>query len=315
MKAGSAMQLKIDAYIAHRRQGGYALTHEATQLANFARFADKIRHRGPLTLELASRWALASQHGRQITAARRIEVLRGFARYYQQFEPKTVIPPRRLCGPGHRRLTPHIYTDGEIDDLLMAAAKLRPPGSLRAASCRAIFGLLAATGLRISEATGLKRSDVDLNQGVLLIRHAKFGKQRWVPLHPTATNALRQYVTQRDREPLSATIDDFFVYDGGRPASTRNVQYAFETLRRKLRWRARGNHPSPRIHDLRHRFICRRIQAWYEGGVDVDHDILALSTYVGHVKPTDTYWYVTGTPELMAIAAKRFERSTVGGAV
>jgi integrase len=251
MKSGGSMQSKIDAYIAHRRQGGYALSREATQLANFARFADKIRHRGPLTLELASRWALASQHGRPITAARRIEVLRGFARYYQQFEPATVIPPLRLFGPGHRRLTPHIYTDSEIDGLLLAAAKLRPSGGLRAASCRAIFGLLAATGLRISEATGLKRSDVDLNQGVLLIRHAKFGKQRWVHLHPTTTNALRQYVKQRDREPLSATIDAFFAYDRGCPASTRNVQYAFETLRRKLRWRARGNHPSPRIHDLR----------------------------------------------------------------
>jgi len=309
------MQSKIDAYIAHRRQGGFALTHEATQLANFARFADKIRHRGPLTLELARRWALANRHGRPITAARRIEVLRGFARYYQQFEPASVIPPLHLFGPGHRRLTPHIYTDSEIDALLAAAGRLRPSGSLRAASCQAIFGLLAATGLRISEATKLKRSDVDLDQGLLLVRRAKFGRDRWVPLHYTATDALRAYVKQRDREPLSATSDAFFVYDRGRPASPGNVRYAFETLRRQLRWHARGGHPWPRIHDLRHRFICRRLEAWYEDGANVDHNILALSTYVGHAKPTDTYWYVTGTPELMAIAAKRFERSAAGGAV
>ena len=315
MKSGGSMQSKIDAYIAHRRQGGFALTHEAMQLANFARFADKIRHRGALTLELASRWALANRYGRAITAARRIEVLRGFARYYQQFEPASVIPPLHLFGPGHRRLTPHIYTDNEIGALLTAAGQLRPTGGLRAASCQTIFGLLAATGLRISEATGLKRSDVDLDQELLLIRPAKFGKTRWVPLHPTATDALRHYVKQRDRDPLSATSDAFFVYDRGHPASSGNVRYAFETLRRQLRWCARGSHPSPRIHDLRHRFICRRIQAWYEDGVNVDHDILALSTYVGHVKPTDTYWYVTGTPELMAIAAKRFEQSAAGGTV
>jgi integrase len=176
MKARGSMQAMVDAYITHRRQGGFALSQEATQLASFARFADQIHHHGPLTLELASRWALANRHGRRITAARRIEVLRGFVRYYQQFEPASVIPPLRLFGPGHRRLTPHIYTDSEIDALLAAAAQLGPSDGLRAASCQTIFGLLAATGLRISEATGLKRSDVDLDQGLLLIRRAKFGK-------------------------------------------------------------------------------------------------------------------------------------------
>lgn len=308
MNPRAAMRTKVESYLACRRQAGFSLRVEGQQLLSFARFADHSGHRGPLTLKLAVTWASASRGQRPLTAARRIEVLRGFARYCQQFDPSTEIPPVRLFGRAHRRLTPHIYTDREIRALLAATVHLFPPGGLRGACCRAIFGLFATTGLRLSEATGLKRADVNLEQGLLHIRQAKFGKSRWVPLHPTTTRALQHYAQARDRDPMSARTDAFFVGDYGRPARSRNIEYAFHLLRRRLRWQPRGSHPAPRIQDLRHTFICRRLQHWYEDGIDIDRNILALSTYVGHAKVTDTYWYVTATPELLAIAARRFER-------
>jgi integrase len=305
MKTRSTMRSKVETYLAGRRQAGFALKIDGEQLARFARFTDESGYRGALTIAIASRWALASKHGRRLTAARRIEVLRGFARYCQSFEPDTQIPPLRLFGPGHRRLTPHIFTDAEIRSLLQAALSLPPVGGLRAATCATVFGLIAATGLRISEATGLTRSDVDLHQGRLQVREGKFHKSRWVPLHPSAVQALRSYVRQRDRDPLTSVSDAFFVFGSGRAASSRNLHHAFKVLRRALQWRARGGHRYPRIHDLRHTFISKRLERWYQDGTDIERNILALSTYVGHAHVTDTYWYVSATPKLMASAASR----------
>jgi len=313
MNARSTMRSKVEAYLAERRQAGFELKIDGEQLARFARFTDSSGYRGALTIAVASRWALASKHGRRLTAARRIEVLQGFARYCQSFESGTEIPPLRLFGPGHRRLTPHIFTDAEIHSLLQAALSLIPVGGLRAATCATVFGLIAATGLRISEAAGLGRSDVDLCQGCLQIRQGKFHKSRWVPLHPSAVQALRRYARQRDRDPLTGVSDAFFVFDYGRAASVRSLHHAFKVLRRELRWRARGGHRYPRIHDLRHTFISKRLERWYQDGTDIERNILALSTYVGHAHVTDTYWYVTATPKLMAIAANRLAPLYTGG--
>lgn len=305
MNMPETMDAIVEAYLHHRRQAGFALAIEGAQLMRFARFANKVGHQGPLTVKLAIQWANASRHPTPLTAARRIEVLRPFARYCQQFDPATEVPPGGLFGPAHRRLAPHIFTDAEIAELLSACEYLHPPGGMRGASCATLFGLIAATGLRISEATSLTRSDVDLKRGLLHIRHAKFGKSRLVPLHPSATCALRHYVQRRARDGTIPDTDAFFVFDYGRTASISSVEYAFRLLRQQLKWRARGGHSAPRVHDLRHSFVCRRLERWYAEGLDIDRHILALSTYLGHAKITDTYWYVTATPELLALAAQR----------
>ena len=312
MNAACTMASKVDAYLAARRQAGFALRIEGEQLKRFARFANQHAHCGPLTVKLAVEWASSSRT--PLGPARRLEVMRGYAKYWRQFEPATEVPPRQLLGRAHRRLTPHIYTEAEVRALLSAATQLHPAGGLRGATCATIFGLIASTGLRISEAIGLSRSDVDLDQALLHIRLAKFGKSRWVPLHPTTVAALRRYCRRRDEDPLTAGTDGFFAFDYGRAALDRSVRYAFQLLRRRLQWRARGGHPAPRIHDLRHSFVCHRLEQWYAQGLDIDRNILALSTCVGHAKITDTYWYVTATPELLATAAQRFVRRT-GGAV
>ncbi len=309
MNSVKPMRMFVDSYLAYRRQMGYQLTIEGQQLHRFARFADTVEHRGPLTHQLAVAWATAPTATRipsSLTAARRIEVLIGFARYHQQFEPDTEIPQRHLFGQAHRRLLPHIFSDAEVIDLLEACSTLHPAGGQRGAACRAVFGLLAATGLRISEAVALEQRDVDLIAGVLEVRNAKFGKTRWVPLHPSVTQQLCWYASERDANHHRAAYEPFFIGDYERPLTSRSVRNAFKLLRKQLGWKARGDHAYPRVHDLRHRFICLTIQRWYDEGMDIDRHMLSLSTYVGHVHVTDTYWYVTATPALMARAAQRF---------
>jgi integrase len=316
MNSPVTMLEKVQAFLTSRHQGGYIGKIDGQRLRAFARFTDDSGYRGPLTIEVASRWARASQHGRQRTAAHRLAMVRRFARYCVKFDPTTQIPPPQLLGPeGGRRLTPHIYTDAEIEALLEAARALAPAGGLLGIGCATIFALIAATGLRTGEATALRRTDVDLQEGLLHIPHAKGGKSRWVPLHPSTTTALKQYAQRRDRDPQSATCQAFFVFDRGRAASLRNVEEYFRRLRRELKWRARGGHPAPRICDLRHRFITCQLIRWHEEGIDVDQRMLALATYVGHAHVSFTHWYVTATPALMAIAAQRFQPLTSRGDV
>ncbi len=303
----------VDAYIAYRRSYGYALKMEESQLKSFARFAEENSTDEHLTLALAVRWARTARKPNPLTWSRRIEVLRGFARFCLRTDPKTEIPERDLFGRAHRRLIPHIYTNAEVAALLNATARLLPQEGLRASSCRTILGLLASSGLRIGEALALSRSDVDLDNGVLDIREAKFQKHRLVPLHQSTTIALRDYAQRRDQLVAHPTCDCFFLRDDGRPVDRRSVLYALQTLCDELGWQPRGDYPHHRLHDLRHTFIVRSVLGSYERGCGVDHAVLALSTYVGHAKVSDTYWYLTGIPELMSLAGARFHRYALGG--
>lgn len=305
MNVRGTTEHKVVAYLAERRQAGYRLTIAGQQLLAFARFTDASGYRGPLTIEIASRWAHATRGGRRLTAARRIELLRPFASFCRSWDDQSEIPPLRLLGPGHRRLTPHIYNGAQLCLLMHAARRLPPAGGLRGETCATIVGLMAACGLRISEATGLRREDVDLDQGCLRIRAGKFGKERLVPLHPSTRSALRRYASRRDRDPRCAERSEFFLFEPRRPLTTQHMHYAFRIVRRALRHRPCSGHGRFRLQDLRHTFVCRRIEHWHRQGVDVDRHMLALSTYVGHVSPTETYWYVTATPQLMALAAQR----------
>jgi integrase len=291
----------------------YATALRAMRLMCFARFADQIGHSGPITVELALRWACSSSRSTAATRAGRLKILSPFAKYRLQFDPATEIASSGLCGPGHRRLTPHIYSEEEIETLLVTARQLPPTGGLRPVTCETVFGLLAATGLRVSEALALRREDVNLERSLLTIRQSKFRKARLVPIHPTTAEALRAYACNRDEKLPTRTTDAFFLSDSGRPMNYRQIEYAFARLRVQLRWQARGGHPHPRIYDLRHSFICRRLIGWYQEGIDVGNAMLMLSTYVGHSQVTDTFWYVTAIPELMAIAGDRFERFVQGG--
>lgn len=306
MNARASWMLRVEAYLAYRRRHGFELTIDATQLRSFACFADKSAADGHLTVALAIAWAQASQRATPLTWARRIEILRGFVRFCLRDDPATEIPPRGLFGPDHRRLVPHIYTETELCTLLEATRGLAPTRGLRPATCRCVFGLLAATGLRISEALALTTADTDLDSGVLHIREAKFHQQRLVPLHPSVTDSLRAYTRRRNRLVPQPGCDRFFLRDDGNGANQPGILYALQTLCQQLGWQPRGDYRRHRLHDMRHTFIVRSLLRFYEQGVDIDSAILALSTYVGHAKVSGIYWYVTGIPELMAIAAERF---------
>lgn len=313
MKRTPSLESMVHDYLGYRRHLGFGLGREGPQLLSFARFADQAGHKGPVTLKLAVSWARASQCPRRLTWARRLGIVRRFAKYCLQFDPHTEVPPPGLFGPTSRRLVPHIYSREEIADLLAATAELRSKNGLRAATYEAFLGLIAATGLRLSEALELQRSDVDLTHGLMTIRQTKFRKSRLVPLHTSTTQALRRYACLRDRKVSVPESDSFFLSARGARLDPRTVEYTFAQLRKRLGWMARGSYRFPRIQDLRHSFICHRLVSWYEQGVEVDNAILALSTYVGHTQVTDTYWYVTAIPELMAIATQRFERFAKGG--
>jgi len=308
MTPAPSMQSLVRAYLEERRRLGFALDISGSQLMAFARYVDQTGHRGPLTSRIILDWAQGqATRATHITWARRLEILRPFARYRAQFDPDTGIPDRYIFGRAHRRLTPHIYTDREIADLLAAAAQLAPKGSLRPATYETLFGLIAAAGLRISEALNLRCSDVDLTQRLLTVRQTKFRKSRLLPLHATTTAALARYLALRKEYVVTSRPDWFFVSLTGGRFIKRNVHWVFQRLRRSLGWIARGGHPAPRIHDLRHTFACRRVQIWHSQGAEIDHAMVALSTYLGHAKVSDTYWYLTGIPDLMAVTARRFE--------
>jgi integrase/recombinase XerD len=320
MLAGEAVMTKTiswttraEAYISYRRALGFELKTEAARLLQFAKFAEAMKQ-NQLTVALAVQWARTSKSQTPITLGRRIEVVRGFAKYCQRFGVGNEVPPRDLFGSTYRRLVPHIYTEEELLTLLEAADNLSPVNGLRPSTCRTIFGLLATSGLRISEAVNLTCADVDLVAGVIAIRESKFHKSRLVPLHATVTAALNSYVQLRDRIVSKPTSEHFFLLDNGSPANQRGILYALHELCKQLGWQPRGDYSNHRLHDLRHTFIVRSALGFYQQGIDIDRAILALSTYVGHAKVADTYWYFTGIPELMAIAAERFHHYSQQGA-
>jgi integrase len=298
----------VEEYLAYRRGLGFALESPAWLLRDFARYADRVGHEGPLSSELAVEWALRSRSSDPAQAARRLSTVRQFARYRALLDPATEVPPAGLLGRVPRRRQPHIYNDAELAALLEQAGLLLPRRGLRPRTYVAFFSLLAASGLRLSEACRLERGDVDLNAGVLTVREGKFRKARLVPLHPSATEALARYAACRDACCELAGPGRFFRTERSPALTAAAVEKTFSRIRQRLGWSAQGRARAPRIHDLRHSFAVRRLLCWYEEGAELEQRLLALSTYLGHAHVRDTYWYLTGVPELMAIAAHRFER-------
>jgi integrase len=304
MKLSDSMLSRVEDYLRYRRALGYALRIEGGMLLNFARFADKDGHRGPLTCDLATRWARLPATPDRLYWARRIEVLIGFARYCRIFDSRTEIPPRHLFGPAHRRKTPYIYSCRQLEELVFAARQLPWDGKMH--TYATLFGLLACTGLRISEALGLRRDHVDLKQGILTIKESKRRRFRLVPLHPSAVPPLEEYAAKRIKRFPEATF--FFVNRCGNRLPYTTVRTAFRKLTLRLGWVKNGKRP--RIHDLRHSFACRVLFKWRSRKAGQQDRIDWLSHYLGHERVSDTYWYLSATPELFAAAVSRFKPPT-----
>ena len=313
MAAGDVMTgaaaLMAGDYITLRRGLGYRSRVSERYLRAFARYLDRAGHDGPIPLELSLDWAASTASADPCNPARRLTAVRGFLRHLSALDGATEVPAPGLLGPAGHRKPPHVHSDREISDLLRAAARLAPAGGLRPHCYATLFGLLACTGLRISEALSLACEDVDLTGGgMLTVRAGKRGRMRLVPLHPSSLAPLRDYGAHRRlRYGPPGDGDAFFRTDRSDHVSYNAAGSTFTVLRRQLGWTAAGRTRAPRIHDLRHRMVVRRIQAWHAHGADVDHKIAVLATYLGHAQVTDVYWYMSAVPELMSIVAGRFE--------
>ncbi|MFM0557094.1 tyrosine-type recombinase/integrase [Paraburkholderia sediminicola] len=314
MSARISLQQRIDDYLAERRSLGFELRSRDTLLASFARYVADRHHRGPLTADLMTDWARQDKWHRDTPAtwAARLAIVRHFARYLKQFEPDIETPEEPVFGPERGRVAPHIFHEDEIVALLAAACRLDPKGSLRPVTYETLFGLMASTGLRVSEAIHLLDADVDLKHGMLTIRQTKFAKSRQLPIHPGTVAALKRYRRQRMQQVATSPDMSFLISSRGRrlgqPLGERQAHRVFNSLRDSLGWVNRGAHTAPRLHDLRHTFAVRRMMLWHAEGTDIDQMMLALSTYMGHAEIFYTYWYLTAVPELMALAGGKFER-------
>jgi integrase len=301
----SALRQSLDDYLAVRRSVGYKLESVARMLSSFVAFAERAGA-GTITTELALSWATQPQQASPIWLAHRLSAVRGFARYLHALDPAAEIPPADLlAAPGYQPAPPYLYSDADIAALLAAARRLTPP--LQAATFETLLGLLAVTGLRIGEAMRLDRDDIDWDEKVLVVRSSKFGRSREVVCHDSTIEALRAYSARRDQlcpRPASAS---FFVSQRGRRLAHHSVYAAFHQLAGEAGLLQRPGGRPPRVHGLRHSFAVGTLLRWYRDGGDVQARLPLLSTYLGHVRPSSTYWYLTACPELLALAAERLE--------
>jgi len=292
----------VEDYLRLRRALGFKLERAGHLLPTLVTYLEAAGSPW-LTTELAVSWARLPARARPNYWAARLAVARGFARYLQTIEPGTEVPPAGVFPSRRHRPAPYLWSQRDIRLLLDGARTIRSP--LRAATYEALFGLLAVTGLRVGEAVGLDRGDVDFQAGVITIRHAKFDRTRLVPLHPTTTAALRAYAIERDRLCPAPSSVAFFVSTAGTPLNRSDVAETLRRLTTAMGLRSATVHPTP--HQLRHSFAVRTLIGWQRSGASIDERIAALSTYLGHVSPADTYWYLSAAPELMALAAERLD--------
>ena len=296
----SELSRHLEDYLRLRRALGFKLEFPGYVLPSLISHLDEAGA-ATITAELAISWAGLPRGVLPITWAHRLGAARGFARYLKTIDPATEMPPAGIWPSVSPRPQPYIWADRDIRRLLAAARELRPP--LRAATYETLLGLLAASGMRLGEATGLDRADADLDSGVLTIRDGKFGRSRLVPLHPTVTSALASYAACRDKLCPSPAATRFFVSTAGTALRTSGVDHTFAQLTTALGLRTPDRRP--RVHDLRHSFAVRQLLEWHRAGADVQARMPVLSAYLGHVSPEGTYWYLTAVPELMELAAAR----------
>jgi len=298
----------LEEYLSIRRALGSKLREPAGLLRQFVAFADR-EGVSFVSRKLAVQWATQPANALPSTWSDRLRMVRQFAEYLSASDPRTEIPQKELLPYRYQRKPPYLYTDKQILNLVKSAKKLDPPGGLRAHTYATLFGLLAVTGMRISEPISLDREDVDLQQGVLTIRQTKFGKSRLVPLHASTVAKLREYARLRDRLCPNPMSPSFFVSERGTRLTDFTVRRWFVILSRQIGLRGENDSHGPRLHDLRHGFVIKTLLKWYRGGVDVERRMPVLATYLGHGHVADTYWYLSATPELLHLVTLKLEKS------
>jgi integrase len=307
----SALSAELDRYLAVRRSLGHDLQTSERILRRFVGFAEA-EGEDRVSTALFTRWQGVFGAASRQTWAGRLSMVRLFAQWLHGLDPRHEVPPADLLPYRYRRQRPFIYSEDQIRRIIEAAAELPSQNGIRSLTYPAFFGLIAVTGLRVSEAISLGVSDVDLDAGVITVLRGKFGKERLVPVEETTRLRLRDYACERDRL-LGRRQPAFFVSDKGEPLTDCAARYNFAHvcqsigLRQPQRFNRHGR--GPRIHDLRHSFAVRTLIDWYRAGKDPDREMIKLTTYLGHSKPAHTYWYIEAVPELLELASRRAETS------
>jgi integrase/recombinase XerD len=300
----SALSEHAEQYLAIRRSMGFKLERAGRLLSDFVAFTETAGL-STVTVDGALTWACQPARVSEVWVAQRLSVIRGFARYLCALDPHAQAIPRDLLPAQPRRVTPYLYSDTELTALIERARSL--PHPLKAATFVTLIGLLAVTGLRGGEAMRLDRDDFDAAQQLLTVRVTKFGKSRLVPLHQTTVAALQEYGAVRDQLCPSPVAASLFVSTTGARLCHAVVQPTFRDLLQRSGIAGRPSGAQPRVHGLRHSFAVATLLRWYRDGVDVPARMPLLSTYLGHVDPGATYWYLTGVPDLFALAADRLQ--------
>jgi integrase len=313
----SAIRDALAQYVAVRRALGTQFREPALTLGHFVDFLER-EGAELITTNLALRWAVEREGVQRATWARRLTMVRGFAAWLSAFDPRTEVPPKRLLHARHRRNKPYIFTDQEIQRLMTEAARLPSPTGLRALTHATLIGLLAATGLRPGEALALDLPDVDLHNGILAIRQTKFGKSRFVPIKDSTCTALAQYAERRNELCPRRPTERVLVSERGTRLHGCVARRTFAKVSRAIGLRAaaggRRIGRGPRLQDLRHTFATRKLIEWYRAGLDVERELPKLTTYLGHVDVSHTYWYIEAVPELLQFATEQMSGRGRGGA-
>lgn len=303
------LRADLSSYLTLRRALGYRLARPEKLLGQFL---DHLEQTGQelVTVFAALDWARLPERGESNWWAYRLSVVRGFATYLHTLDPahELIAPdllPQKPC-----RANPYLYSDAEITAVMSATVSLRT--TLRQGTFATLIGLLAVTGMRVGEAIALDRGDVDLTSGRLLVRHGKFGKQRELMLHPSTVEQLRRYERLRDQQAPATGAAAFLVSTAGTRLIYCNVHWAFHRLVAQAGLTPRSPSCRPRIHDIRHSFAVHAMLDAYVAGEDGQTRLTLLSTWLGHVHPGSTYWYLSASAELMAAASQRLETYLAG---
>lgn len=314
MLTSNRISRQLAEYLRYKRSLGYLLTSDETVLNSFVRHSLHLGYDGPLTRDIALSWICNSKAATNKSRGRRLEVLAPFAKFVASFDSEAEILPGRMFGNPHLRTVPYIYTEGEALRLMAECKTLYSADGLRPLAVATAIGLLWSTGLRTSELTNLRIKDVDLHENLLHIWASKFKKDRIVPISESASAELSQYKKMiEERMGTRHGNEPFFVTDRGKPLTSRSLAYAFKLIRDCIGAEPMG-HPVVRLMDFRHSFACRTIMEWLQSGKDVNANILQLSTYLGHSKVEDTYWYLSATPQMLGLIGSLYE-SEFGGAM
>jgi len=311
MKSNRIM-VRLDEYINYKHSLGFKLYSEEGVLRNFARYTLNLEYDGPVTREMVMDWISACVQCDK-TMARRLEAIKPFVKYLQSFDNQTESISDLNYGNGHTRPTPYIYSKCETVKIMEQCKELYSPDGIRSRTVATVIGTLWATGLRPTEVTNLRIRDVDLSEGVIHIRNTKFSKERYVPVDRSVSVHLIKYKQWiEEKTGVKGSDKPFFYTTGGNPLTERSLSYAFNLIRDSIDATPVG-YPNVRLYDFRHTMACRTIQKWTELGIDVSSHLHILSTFMGHVKPEGTYWYISATPGMLNLSCAKYEEM-FGGA-